>query len=353
MISEIWWNRITNPVNFRNDIVKSLANDRSVCISLPKGETMPWREDFIYEIRAAVRLTDSVRSFNVKDAPANKEPAEYLLDSFFTEEEASKYWPGRDDIVEFIAKSKGTVLNRQYLYIRNISEKDSIKWLQFVDKYMKLANEDEHCLFILETSGRELTSERVSCFDYQDYVSEYDRQLLCLAIASSLKCSNDMRWYISAVAANVVGGDIELAGMLALDGLALAKDPSATVKKLMTANGREFDQKQTRFAVWKAQMNMVFPLIEQFRQYFSEKYSGLLEAYLPINNSAGDSIRNVNDLEIGNIYYIVNSYISSIASDDNNALDLCRNARNILAHMHTLSIDELSELETQVRSVLR
>ena len=57
-------------------------------------------------------------------------------------------------------------------------------------------------------------------------------------------------------------------------------------------------------AVWKAQIKLVFPELEDFRRNLVQKYSDKIKNYLPITSSSGERIDKPSDVEIGQLFYI-------------------------------------------------
>ena len=88
--------------------------------------------------------------------------------------------------------------------------------------------------------------------------------------------------------------------------------------------------------VWRAQVGVLLPMIEEERTRLSREYVKILS--VPFETPAGAIITSVEDLEIGHICHQLRGRISN---PEHRHLVRLRNARNALAHHEPLSADEL------------
>lgn len=337
-----WWEKVNNPATFIADISAALREERSVCIEIGNN-TLPWYETFLDHIRDEVHRLDSVRSFMCVEPPRGTDPGEFLMNRFCTEEEKSRYWPTKK-ISIFLAECTGTVMNRRYIYVKNIHGVDCAAWQKFVQEYSS-SSPDVKALFLLECDKADSSSEHLTVIPYKNYVTDYDDLIMCLSITSPLKCKGYLKSYIADVAEKIGNGDIELAGYLAQTGDILAVSPEKTVRDILRNMSRTaIDPEQIKTAVWESQINLLFPLLERFRKQFANCKYYELKHFLPISNSLGEMVDNPNDLEIGTMYHIFGQHSNCISEDDFEWLKRCRNARNLLAHNDIVDFRELTEL---------
>jgi hypothetical protein len=94
-----------------------------------------------------------------------------------------------------------------------------------------------------------------------------------------------------------------------------------------------------RRCIWRAQVAVLFPLIEQERTAYLERYKALVR--LPFSSTSGAMIQELEDLEIGHLHHLLAKKL-----DHREAMRLRRlkDARNALAHLDPLEADELEAL---------
>ncbi|GHU99530.1 hypothetical protein FACS1894211_05100 [Clostridia bacterium] len=96
-------------------------------------------------------------------------------------------------------------------------------------------------------------------------------------------------------------------------------------------------------------MQSFFPLIEERRNFYIEKYnSQLAKAIKKLDirgKNTGDRIDNPYDLEVGQILYCYSQREVQLAnSNEGQELRFLRDARNALAHIEVLTSDMISRL---------
>ena len=97
-------------------------------------------------------------------------------------------------------------------------------------------------------------------------------------------------------------------------------------------------------AVWRAQVVLLFPVLERRRFDFIAKYETPLLRCLPIINSNGDQITEPFDLEIGALYYAVTHTGYAFVPQEVEEIRLCRRIRNLLAHNQPASYADVREV---------
>lgn len=343
MIDYIWWERIANAAQFRNDIVAALDSGMSVMVDFP--EHLPFEETFLKTIDDDMHRQN--KEFEAKSAPPGTDPGEFLIHTYCTPQERAQYWPTESSSA-FLANSRTTVLNRKHLCIKDIAEADFDHWYRFVKEYTQLCKEPGRgCTFLLASHNLNLTgSKQLACFRYQDYVTDYDCLMFCLTIASSLKCSSTKKQYIAETAFHMAEGNIPLAGLLAQEGEALAKAPIKAAHRIFTASGNMPDalEKMVKNAVWETQIKLIFPKIERYRNQFITAHDTALQGHLPIHGSNNEVVSEAKELELGQLYFLCHAH-HLISKPEFEMLLKYRNARNKLAHLDTLTYAEMLAME--------
>jgi len=145
------------------------------------------------------------------------------------------------------------------------------------------------------------------------YLSDYARELQWQDLASA----NEERLWMEGVCQTYAGRMESHSAFLALHNL----------------------HNQLEERIWKAQVTVLLPLIEQCRQTALMNYGYLLD--VPHEDGHGSIIRDVKDLEVSHILYQLNSKKRNGFVQEKAILAALRNARNALAHGETVAANDL------------
>ena len=343
---EIWWGRLVNSVIFIDKVKDVLMDDKSVIMNF--SHDIPWIDILTYTLEQHLAFMTDERSFEVHDVSEISEtPGEYLLRRFCNEAERKRYWPNKHKSYErFLATNDNTTLNRRICCIVGIDASNAEAWLRSVTEYLENRDSDTRGVFILVVKNfRTNESGMLGNINYSDYVTEYDRLMLCLTLLSSEKCSSMQKQYVSEIATNIAGDNVETAGLLASSGMALADDPFDTAFKVLKDNNISVDDLKERveYAVWKAQIKIVFPRLEELRREIIQKYYDDIQECLPVKSNFGECIEKASEIEIGQLYYISSHHAFLDKSDYEKIVNM-REARNLLAHRDVLDRRQLNKL---------
>lgn len=346
---ELWWGRTPNPARFQRDVLEQVELENSVVLNFP-GD-VPWRSVFISMLQNSLHQTSATRDFLVIEAPYERdpkkrmEPGEFILKNHCEQWDYDNYWPTQT-YGQYLA-SKPVTLHQMYIYVNGIHRDECEAWFQFVRDYLESFPENaQHAVFLLEVQCSSVSGYRQLTFlNYQDYVSDYDGLMLCLAVTAPLRCSSTQKQYIAEIADHIAGENVEQAGQLADEGVALAQSPLETVGTLFADYGYNSEdlEKRVHAAVWEAQIKIIFPKMEQFRSAFIRKHHEKLMGVMPVRNSNGETIYEPDELELGTLYFICNTKCH-VEQKDYEKLRSYREARNKLAHWDILSYEDMQSL---------
>jgi len=347
MIGELWWNRLVNSVRFLDDVKDVLMDGRSVIMNF--SDDVPWLDVMTYTLEQQLAFMTDSRSFEVHDASKiNISPGKYLFERFCSEAERREFWPNRDKSYErFLATNKNTPLNHRIICITGISSGNTVAWLKTVTEYLENRDSEERGIFILVVQGTNThESKLIGDIKYSDYITDYDCLMLCLTMLSTARCSSIQKQYISEIASNISHNNVEIAGVLATAELALAENPVDTAVDILEENNIIITniKERVRTSVWKAQIKLVFPRLEDFRREIVQKYQNRIKKHLPITSSIGEPVNKVSELEIGHLYFICCKE-KILNKHEFELLKNMREARNLLAHMDVLTYKQLTELD--------
>ena len=344
---ELWWNRITNPNRLVNDILDCLYLGRSVIVDFPVG--LPWADVFKDTLENALSHHGDERTFDVHDASKVRSAGKFLYEKYCGPNEKNKIWAS-ESYESFMAKNKNTVLNTKYVCIEGINTQNAAEWLASAEEYLGCFDEeDEHGIFVLLNNGTSSASQFVTRFSYTDYISEYDCLMLCLTIVSEMRRPAKEKQYIAEFASALSAGNYELAGCLAERGVHLIEDPYKTVQEVFMEKRVSYTEltKLVDSALWEAQTKLVFPIVEAYRKYFSEKYRNDLLVHLPFkDNVTGQLITSVNELEIGHLFFISEKYKFADKADFDR-LFIIKAARNDSSHWNVIELKRFREIIVQ------
>ncbi len=346
MIGELWWSRMVNAVRFLGDVQDAIESGFSVVLNF--SDEIPWFDIMLEELSQNLARTSDSRTFDKYEIDDRIKPGEFLFNKYCSEALRRTYWVTKHKSHErFLAITPETTFHHRYLCLFGFSDKSIPSWIGSVSTYHENCQfEEEHANFILITKNANVKSSKyIKCFQYADYVTDYDCMMLCLTMLSSLSCSRTQKLYLSEVASNIANNNAELAGRLVCAELSLAEDPITVAKEIFLENQIDVPnlEKKIVMSVWEAQIKLVFPRLETLRQNLIQKYEKKLQRYLPISN-AYERVDKASELEIGQLYYLCQS--GCFAEPGEIALlKKMRDARNALAHWNPLSYQQLLELK--------
>lgn len=356
-IEDIWWKRLSNPVNLIESVVDILLDNRSVVVVF--DDDLPWRETFMEAISEEVEVYSSEMRTKHHSLADHQDPGDFLLKHYCSAEVQREYWPP-DSKAGFLANRPQVSLNKSYVFVD--LKGDSSKWVSFIKEYTSYFEEGvPHGLFVLFTTDRkflesgkkkgeddESASSPIQFLDYTEFIHDYDTYLLCMTLLSQKKLSMLQQQYLSEIVVALSGNNVALAGALADSGEVLAEHTQQVTDQVL----RELNLSQKALhldigqALWQAQLKILFPILEKFRQNFISVYKKEVDAlfYAP-HPSLKFDCETSEELEIGQLYLLfVNTRI--LPFHDYDLLHSARLARNHLAHLEALPYQELKSLFT-------
>ncbi len=331
----IWWGQIGNSLRLLTKVTNNLRDCHSAVLQVPQN--FPWRQDFYdaVDIRRAA-FSGEKRLVRLQWAE-DTDPGDFVLDELCSKRVRADYWPGQTCAAYLGSKSE-LMMNDYYVWVSGIHSKaDVAKWAEFVTQYQNAAeNLDSSAVFVLEYDG---TGTEISGVEKIVYtVENYDCRVFSLEAAASLG-NTELRDYQAELALTISENDPELCFALLRTGDKLLHSPVQTTAEVIasacSSEGLPFanrNEQQIQSAAWEAAVVLLFPVLERYRMNFICANYSELARHLPISNSNGDRVTDPCDLEIGALYYIVSSASKIFAPGDAEAIQMCRKARNLLAH---------------------
>lgn len=341
-----WWTQMTNTRRFIEAAAGAAASYKSVVICIP--EDIPWYNAMINEVQDSLNRRNANNAFECIDCP-DTQPGEFLMNRYCSKQQIADYRPGKS-YAQFLASGQSFVLNDKFIWIRNVQETKLHEWIDFITEYNKKMEKGNHpAVFLLEIHNPSIfTSNRkfISRICYDDYVQQYDYFTYAAVCASSVQGIPDyLTPYLAELAAALAGYDLELSSYLVNSGLSFLQDPSAFY--LTHANIDNYSkemEKSLERKIWEVQLKTLFPKVEDYRRSLIEDYYEEICNSLPMPNGYGGEISSAEQVEIGQLTYLTDNGMLKLTQTQSNILHALRDARNNLAHFHTVEFEIVEQL---------
>ena len=372
---EFWWDNITGPRQFVTKVLDVLVDNQMVILTVPSD--LPWRHTMRGEIESRFRdISNSseivIESIDAKDEIGDTEPGTFLLNRYaaFDDEIREGFRETRNNTIQNYIK-KNNVLRNRIIWIKGLSVDQSDTWVEFCEKY-KINNISDGC-FVLEIQGmKEWTNlENVRVISYDECISQHDVQLFnSLYLDENYNYSEYWNLYISTIAANLCETDPEISQKMIDLGSFDKVSPDLIIEKIAKDDEfirrgsdensghilsivRKNNKKEIRSRIWKAQMQVFFPIIEMERIKLIEKWFDKIQNAL-VNNHVEQydiHITDPYDVELGTLFYLNNHYdkqgnykLHIPDANDRQKIKFLHECRNLLAHMKCCSPDQIKGL---------
>ena len=348
----MWWEDAVTPRKFKEAIIDGLNNNENLFVTIPQN--LPWREELFSEIEEA-QTGDLVR------LQACNDPEQELLEEFVSFEMRMRYRrPAK--LGTFLAGlTEKTVFHRRRILIDLENPERIQAWWPVVLDYLKARQNEQlqarFLIFSSESPDSEI-SKLLTCLNYEDYVREYDIEAFGSALAAPMDIEEEYMPYLARLCYGLSESQPEIMDLFCRQANRFMQFPEAAAKELNALHhfGSEKYEAFLDRKIWKAQIQILFPALEEIRLHIIDKYNSDISwslTYYPITDTkTGKEVGSPYDLEAGElIWYAYNSGDLHFSSEDWSVLLRIRDIRNNLAHVHPVPwVDASYVLEK--RSVL-
>lgn len=337
----VWWEQIGNSLRLLARVTAHLRDGRSAVLAFPSN--LPWRERFYEEIdvrRAGFSMDRRLKRLAWEGGSA---PGDFVLRKLCPPNVRAAYWPGQT-YAAYLGSKADLLLCDSDVWITDIHGKEDLSaWTAFVSEYEQAAKElDRRAVFLLEYDGPETRCAPLDAIPCP--IEAYDCRVFCLEMAADMS-DQALRGYRAELALCIGNGIPELCAALLESGEGLMADPlSAALDAAETARSRglpSWTESEINSAVWRAQVVLLFPVLERRHFDFISQYREVLAGCLPISNSNGEQVVEPFDLEIGALPYIINHAGYTFLPKEVEEIHLCRKVRNQLAHNQPASYEDV------------
>lgn len=365
--SEFWWANITGAHLVISKIVEALTENCTVIIDIPVD--LPWRHQMRSsaedEFRKLSGISDTIIEVvdATDDVPVDVNPGRFLLDRFAPNKEVRNGYRERSQrsIQEYIIEN--TVLKNRIIWVKGMLNSQVSDWLSFCRDYN--SNNEENGLFVLEIQGGvHKQDNNMRSIRLLECISNYDVQLFSSFIVEEKSAlSNVWRRYLSTATAIICDIDAEIASHL-LEIIDPKKQSPLDIIMEMASwqkysvrgaddesnhifmHCRNNNKKELEQRLWKAQVQVLFPLIEMERIKIIESYYRELQTTIEQKHieQYGEKITKPIQLELGTLCFLMNRYYCIRDKDARERISFLHKCRNHLAHAHCCSTSEVCEL---------
>jgi hypothetical protein len=372
MMALCW--QLPGPRRFLARVLAAFREGRNVVIGVPDG--LPTG------LAAALRVQAEEDSWfwDPVALPADPtvDPASWLFDRFVPDAPSALVHNPRTLVAQ-----PGFMTGGRIVWLTGVTAATWTRWRAFLTAYetaCRACHSGERTLFGLLLPGalNEQPPDEDVCLAYYPWVNTVERLDMLLFVAQVLQdrplCPLDKQVAV-AVVAELAGWDFELAERLAEASLPDLLDPTA----LLQVFAQERDWPVTRDAVvsapwhsgivnqsdsakqihaaalagagecsalkrrlWRAQVGVVLPYIEERRQDLLEQLAAVLS--VPFTTLYGQVLTDVRDLEVGHIEAQLAASGAPVSEALRTEVRCLREARNRLAHLEPLDYRTLQRV---------
>lgn len=352
-MNELGWKSVPNPADLIRQIKKTADDTGCVVYVIP--ENMEWTDTFRAiletECQKSQRALKTVDSQQFPDT----DPGELLLHQFVTHPTLAEGYRRSIGYARYLADADlNSGLGNDYIYVQNASGSTMQAWCRFIADYRKAHKPgNPYCCFLVECiADKPDTGKGMKVIDYHDCIRAFDTLIFCILASSGLSVSPLLQGYAAELAAALGSHDPELAALLIQNGEKLIHDPLTVTHSLLGAqcrsDGTAFsDQISVQEQIWRAQLKVFFPLIEQYRIQLVNRFSAEFPVHEEIIGTFGQHIDDICDIDLGTFKLLCDSGRMHIPNADYKTMCFYRDCRNLLAHTEVLSYQQIERLTLQ------
>ena len=300
---DIWWNNISGPRRFVDNLLDALMRDNSVILA--KCD-FPW-VSALYDIVRQRLEDDAHEMLRLDIGDCDCEPGEYLISKLAPEHFAD--YLRRENKNRYL----DTLLPKTVLWLTNTHDGD--RWLKYISDFHGTYGS---VLFILSQKDTERRPKRCEYLRYMDFISKYDVELFAAILLSDKDAPTEVKHYLSNVTAGICLKDAEVLEavidcidpahidpMTALEN-ALRRFPEYGANHLFALLSG--DRKKLEKIIWESQLQTLFSLVELELIRFIEKWKDNIQEALnchAVSQFGTPRITDPEDVEFGTLFYMM------------------------------------------------
>lgn len=372
--ADFWWEHITGPNVLVSKVSEALKDHHMVVLSVPTD--LPWRHSMRATIQSQFR--DWLNDGNivaedidaVDDNPDGSEPGRFIL-SRFSDIKTSRGYREKSkvSIQNYIAAK--SVIDNRIIWVKGLKDDTAKQWVKFCRGFD--SGMLQNVWFVLEVQGEINRAEykHLKSIRFEDYVSNYDVQLFnSFALDNQNKYTDEWKKYIASVAASVCDTDAEVAAELlgavdfrsqsVIDGIKSIAESTEFARRGTEESSkhvlwycRNGNNEELEHRLWRAQVQVLFPIIEMERISLINKWHIVIQNALDDNavTQFNEPLTTAEDAELGSLCYMMKQrtsdgfYMLYIPDEDERSrLTFLHECRNQLAHASCCTTDQVVRL---------
>lgn len=371
--SQIWWQEITGPKTFVSNVTERLL-EASVIMKVP--DDLPWRHEMRQEIQSELREQYDYAEISIipidaeEDVEENTEIDAFILERFALGDVARQYRKkSGKSITQYIVQKN--VLQNDVLWVKGITEKTIKPWRDFLLAFNACCPKNGRIVLEIRDSIQYVKQNTIEEIDYSSYISDNNLQLFNSILLDRMPTISEVwKRYLSALAACLCETDAEIAeyflneyAQQTADPIrvleAIAQDPNYSRRGAADGSShilslvRHKCTSQIERRIWKAQLQVLFPVVEAERINLIERIKHDLTAMISVREirQYGESIVNPYDFEWGTLFYAMKLtnineeyYLKSLSKAEREEIRRFRDYRNNLAHGDCCTVTQVSEI---------
>ena len=371
--SQIWWQEITGPKTFVSNVTERLL-EASVIVKVP--DDLPWRHEMRQEIQSELREQYDYAEISIipidaeEDVEENTEIDAFILERFALGDVARQYRKkSGKSITQYIVQKN--VLQNDVLWVKGITEKTIKPWMDFLLAFNDCCPKNGRIVLEIRDSIQYVKQDTIEEIDYSSYISDNNLQLFNSILLDRMPTISEVwKRYLSALAACLCETDAEIAEYFLNEYARQTADPIRVLEAIAqdpdysrrgAADGsshilslvRHKCTSQIERRIWKAQLQVLFPVVEAERINLIERIKHDLTAMISVREirQYGESIVNPYDFEWGTLFYAMKLtnineeyYLKSLSKAEREEIRRFRDYRNNLAHGDCCTVTQVSEI---------
>lgn len=380
--SSYWWESITGPKNLTLAVARELREKGNVCLIVP--DDLPWRGQMRatveYELRQSPEMEDfDVDLIDVADECENVvDIGRYLLEKYGQPSVASGY-RRREKIQQYMVQHR--VLENRVLWVKGMNEDQCRKWIAFCKDYVPTRERDGRFVLECHTDIKESERRNLGIIHYSERINNFDLSLFNSTYINQSENRFTPVWetYAATLASVLCGTDAEISAALMAVLSFQSQEPAEALCQLamdpqynrrgsesrdhILSLVRDGNTDEVQSLIWKAQLQIIFPLVEIERMAFVEKYHdqiniALRDTYTDYQSGYGKRIKQFGEYvdlpenaELGTLYRLTklrrdadsSQYLLYLPDEESRTrLELLHAVRNNLAHGTACSIGQVA-----------
>lgn len=359
MPETIWWQWVTGPGRYARAIGEALCGPQQKSVLLRAGDALPWRWQLREAVEESLRGEGIAVEYIAGDGLPGGDAAPgdigiRLLERFAPQALAA-YRPHRGESAEAFLRRE-SALSGRVLWLYGLQPQQAVQWEAFIRRYKSTGI--AHGLFVLEVdTAHPRNAAQGGCvaeYATSDWITPYDLQLFASIVVAQSGIPGCLQQYAIFTAAALCGMDPDAVVSL-IAGTNFERDNPAERYRACCAPASAPPPGALEHRLWKAQVQVAYPIIEAERVAYTQKYRESIEACLPLTQYNVEITEPV-DVELGTLCYLMGEdqgdhlkrlYIPD--PDDFDRIVFLRRLRNNLAHRIVCDPEDMWLLLSQVR----